>query len=145
MRTILYGQASAKVIREAVEAAALFAGIHPTSIVVNDRLTPPAALGLPVDCYPVCKKAGESAVRGRNYTLAQNADALIALDDCDDTLHLIRVCRLPGYELPIHMHGFTLPVEVPHPLLKPEPVKKADPVAEIDLFAAPVEEVNLFA
>lgn len=77
---------------DTIEFASVF-GVVPTSFVVNERNAPPAEAGLQVWCHPIDKKLGAFGEEARNYTLVQNADALICTDRND---HLLRVARQYG-------------------------------------------------
>jgi hypothetical protein len=92
MRTILSG----RVTPELIAMADLF-GITPTSFVTNGRSAAPAGLDLPVAVFPVDPKLGILGPEARDYTLCQNADALIA---ADGDQHLIDVAL--QYLLPVY-------------------------------------------
>lgn len=73
MRVILSGPVTAEHLAD----ADLMAGITPTSFVTNDLSTPPASR-LQTEVYPICMmQPEETRVRAREYTLVQNADALV--------------------------------------------------------------------
>ncbi len=97
MRTIISGRVTASDIEDAV----LMAGITATSFVVNgEGPQPPAECGLPVDVHPICKmRDAEGAVLARDYTLCQNADALIVKGRNDHLVELARKYDLPVYEV----------------------------------------------
>lgn len=88
MRTIISG----RVTPAHLESAALF-GVEPTSYVTNGESTPPVSK-LPVDVYPLTDKLEVGAARRqRNYTLVQNADALILVGRDD---HLAALAQRYG-------------------------------------------------
>lgn len=84
MRTIICG----KVTESTLESAALF-GVEPTSYVTNGLSVPPASQR-PVDVHPICKALGAAGKDARDYTLVQNADALILVGR-DEHLHHLAV------------------------------------------------------
>lgn len=95
MRTIISGHVTAAHI----EDAELMADITPTSFVTNGRSTPPAC-GLDTEVYLVCdKQPKESSVIARDYTLVQNADALICVGHNPHLVDLARSYDLPVYEV----------------------------------------------
>lgn len=95
MRTIISGPVTADHLAD----AELMAGISPTSFVTNGQSRPPAT-GLPTDCYPVCdKQPEETRERARNYTLVQNADALVCAGRNDHLVALATSYGLPVYEV----------------------------------------------
>lgn len=93
MRTIIYGPVTADTLAD----AEMFAGIQPTSFVINDEQAgPPAECGKPTDVFPICKRLGILGAAARDYTLCQNADACIVVGGND---HLVRVAM--QYGLPV--------------------------------------------
>ena len=95
MRTIISGV----VTPEHLEDADIMADIVPTSFVTNGRSTPPAC-GLPVHAIPVCPmQPVETSTRARDYTLVQNADALICVGSNPHLVELARSYDLPVYEV----------------------------------------------
>ena len=94
MRVILSGPVTANHLAD----AELLAGITPTSYVTNGLSHPPRGNRLPVETYPLCPmQPEETRVRARNFTLVQNADALICVGEND---HL--VLRARDYDLLIY-------------------------------------------
>ena len=91
MRTIISGP----VTDQDLDSADLIAGISPTSFVTNGLWEPPFSV-LPVKVHPIEKKLGQFGEDARDYTLCQNADALIV---AGDNPHLVRVART--YGLPV--------------------------------------------
>lgn len=92
MRVILSGL----VTEDHLEDADLMAGISPTSFVTNGRSTPPM-MGLHTDVYPVCsKQPQETAEIARDYTLVQNADALVCVGH---NPHLVELARSYGLDV----------------------------------------------
>jgi hypothetical protein len=87
VRTIIAG----RVTEETLRAAEMF-GIEPTSFVTNGTSLPPASqretLVIPID-----NALGAAGKDARDYTLAQNADALV-LKGQDD--HLFRIAAQYG-------------------------------------------------
>lgn len=89
MRTIIAGSRginSFQVVADAIEAAALIEGIVPTSTLSGiaggvDTLGERWAAENALVCklFPADWKQGNTAGFARNYTMAQNADALIAV------------------------------------------------------------------
>lgn len=99
MRTIISGPVTADHLAD----AELMAGISPTSFVTNGQSAPPISIGkhIPTDCYPVCdKQPEETRERARNYTLVNNADALICAGSNDHLVSLAARYGLPVYEVP---------------------------------------------
>lgn len=95
MRTIIHGPVTADHLAD----AELFAGITPTSFVTNGLSRPPTK-DLPAEVYPLCdKQPEESRERARNYTLAQNADALICVGENEHLVSLARNYDLAVYEV----------------------------------------------
>lgn len=96
MRVILSGPVTADHLAD----AELLAGITPTSYVTNGLTDPPRGNRLPVETYPVCPmQPVETRVRARNFTLAQNADALICVGENDHLVSLARKYDLLVYEV----------------------------------------------
>ena len=102
MRVILSGPVTADHLAD----AELLVGITPTSYVTNGLtgltgLTdPPRGNRLPVETYPICPmQPEETRVRARNFTLAQNADALICVGENDHLVSLARNYGLLVYEV----------------------------------------------
>lgn len=87
MRTIVVGR-----VTEATVASAALFGIEPTSYVTNGLSTPPASQR-EVRVFPIDKALGGAGREARNYTLVQNADALIVKGEDD---HLVRVATQYG-------------------------------------------------
>lgn len=95
MRVILSGP----VTQDHLDDADLLADIAPTSFVTNGLSTPPAC-GLPVEVWPVCPMQPEATrVIARDYTLCQNADALVCVGDNPHLVELARSYDLPVYEV----------------------------------------------
>jgi hypothetical protein len=96
MRVIISGPVTADHLAD----AELLAGITPTSYVTNGLTDPPRSNRLPVETYPVCPmQPEETRVRARNFTLAQNADALICVGENDHLVSLARNYDLLVYEV----------------------------------------------
>lgn len=96
MQVILYGPVTADHLAD----AELLAGITPTSYVTNGLTDPPRGNRLPVETYPVCPmQPEETRVRARNFTLAQNADALVCVGENDHLVSLARKYGLLVYEV----------------------------------------------
>lgn len=94
MRTILYGP----VDMDTLAMAAVF-DIVPTCFVVHDRTPPPPVeANLPVWYHPVERKLGHGAEAARDYTLCQNADALIITDNNPHLLQVARQYKLAIFE-----------------------------------------------
>lgn len=89
MRCIISGRVTADVL----ERADLIAGIVPTRYVTNGA----TRTDLPTDVYPIDPKLGEAGEIARDYTLCQNADALIVVGR---NPHLVGVAAM--YGLPTH-------------------------------------------
>ena len=89
MRTIISGP----VTPEDLTMAGLFVGIMPSALVSNGAPSPSADIGLPVTCYPVDKALGILGEAARDYTLVQNADALVVAGQND---HLVKIARQYG-------------------------------------------------
>lgn len=93
MRVIISGP----VTKQDIEDADLMAGIVPTSFVTNGRSTPPASK-MTTEVIPICMmQPEETRVQARNYSLVQNADALIC---SGDNPHLVNLAH--QYELPVY-------------------------------------------
>lgn len=94
MRTILSGPVQAAGI-----ALADLWGIVPSSFVTNG-LHPVPKMGLPVTELPLCQKFGDrrAAERARNYTLVQNADALIVAGGNEHLVALAETYGLPVFQ-----------------------------------------------
>lgn len=90
MRTVISG----RVTPDVLDRADLISGIEPTSYVTNGA---PVPAGLPVETHPICKKLGDAGEQARNYTLCQNADALICVGH---NPHLVGIATM--YGLPVH-------------------------------------------
>jgi hypothetical protein len=88
MRTILSGPVTA----DHLSTAELF-GIEPTSFVTNGATAPPADTGLPTDVFPVDVKLATLGGSARDFTLCQNADALICIGG---NPHLVNIARQYG-------------------------------------------------
>lgn len=88
MRTIISGP----VDDQTLDSADLIGGITPTSFVTNGLWEPPFSV-LPEKVYPIEPKLGRLGEDARDYTLCQNADALIVAGEND---HLVRVAQLYG-------------------------------------------------
>jgi hypothetical protein len=115
MRTIIAGSRGVtdyQALLDAIETANLFEGIVPTSVVSGAEPTGVDALGerwakeqgLPLTLYPAnWRMVGPIAGFQRNYTMSQNADALIALWDghSPGTRHMIRLAR--QYKLAVYV------------------------------------------
>ena len=96
MRVILSGPVTADHLAD----AELMAGITPTSFVTNGLSHPPRGSRLPVEVYPLCPmQPVETRERAREYTLVQNADALICADNNPGLVLLARRYDLLVYEV----------------------------------------------
>ena len=96
MRVILSGPVTAEHLAD----AELMAGITPTSLVTNGLSHPPRGNRLPVEVMPICPmQPVETRVRAREYTLVQNADALICADYNPGLVSLARNYDLLVYEV----------------------------------------------
>ena len=96
MRVVLSGPVTADHLAD----AELMAGITPTIYVTNGLTAPPRGNRLPVETYPICPmQPVETRVQARNFTLAQNADALICVGDNDHLVSLARNYDLLVYEV----------------------------------------------
>lgn len=91
MRTIISGPAT----RDTLDSADLISGITPSAIVTNGA-TPD--LGLPVTVFKVDPKLGSLGEDARDYTLVQNADALVLVGDNDHLLKLAQEYGLAVYQ-----------------------------------------------
>lgn len=88
MRTIISGP----VTDDTLATAEMF-GIEPTSYVTDGHSTPPFST-LSTTVYPRCKKLpGDTGKLARDYTLVQNADALVLAGEDD---HLLAVAHTYG-------------------------------------------------
>lgn len=92
MRTIISGP----VTDDDIDSADLIAGITPTSYVTNGESSPPLTV-LPEKVFPIDKKLSVFGEDARDYTLCQNADALIV---SGYNPHLVQVAR--RYGLPVY-------------------------------------------
>lgn len=112
MRTIIAGSRGITDyarLTAAIQAASLFEDIDPSLIVggkaekgvdpMGERYA--TETGLPFKGYPPDWKQGPTAGFARNYTMAQNADALIALWDgkSPGTKHMIDLARKYGLKV----------------------------------------------
>lgn len=96
MRVIIHGPVTADHLAD----AELMAGITPTSFVTNGQSHPPRGSRLPVDVYPICPmQPVETRERARNYSLVQNADALICVGENDHLVLRARDYGLLIYEV----------------------------------------------
>jgi len=114
MRTIIAGSRGItdyQVVVDAMEAAALWEGIVATSTLSGlaggaDRLGErwAAEHGLECKLFPAEWRQGPTAGFARNYTMAQNADALVAVWDGSSpgTKHMIQLAR--KYKLAVYVH-----------------------------------------
>ena len=95
MRVIISGP----VTQDHLDDADLLADIAPTSFVTNGLSTPPAC-ALPVEVWPVCPLQPEATrVIARDYTLCQNADALVCVGDNPHLVDLALNYGLVVYEV----------------------------------------------
>lgn len=99
MRTIISGPVTARHLSD----ADLMAGITPTSFVTNGLFSIPdipSGSRIYTEVFPLCPmQPEESRERARNYTLVQNADALICVGENDHLVSLARHYGLPVYEV----------------------------------------------
>ena len=96
MRVILHGPVTAEHLAD----AELMAGITPTSFVTNGLSHPPRGSRLPVEVMPICMmQPVETRVQAGNYSLVQNADALICADNNPGLVLLARDYDLLVYEV----------------------------------------------
>ena len=96
MRVIISGP----VTQDHLDDADLLADIAPTSFVTNGLSAPPAKTGLPTEVYPICPMQPEATrVIARDYTLCQNADALVCVGDNPHLVELALNYGLVVYEV----------------------------------------------
>lgn len=96
MRVIVHGPVTADHLAD----AELLAGITPTSYVTNGLHEPPRGNRLPVEVHPICmKQPEESRVRAREYSLVQNADALVCASRNPGLVALAHTYDLLVYEV----------------------------------------------
>ena len=96
MRVILSGPVTSDHLAD----AELMAGVTPTSFVTNGLSHPPRGNRLPVEVMEPCmKQPVETRVQARNYSLVQNADALICADNNPGLVLLARNYDLLVYEV----------------------------------------------
>lgn len=96
MRVILHGPVTSDHLAD----AELMAGITPTIFVTNGLSEPPRGSRLPVEVMEICMlQPVETRVRAREYTLVQNADALICADHNPGLVLLARRYDLLVYEV----------------------------------------------
>ena len=96
MRVILSGHVTADHLAD----AELMVGITSTSFVTNGLSEPPRGSRLPVEVMEPCmKQPVETRVQARNYSLVQNADALICAADNPGLVSLARHYDLLVYEV----------------------------------------------
>lgn len=96
MRVILHGPVTADHMAD----AELMAGITPTSFVTNGLSHPPRGSRLPVEVMEPCmKQPAETRIRAREYSMVQNADALICADYNPGLVSLARNYDLLVYEV----------------------------------------------
>ena len=94
MRVILSGPVTADHLAD----AELMAGIVPTSFVTNGLSHPPRGNRLSVEIMEPCmKQPAETRVRAREYSVVQNADALICVGE---NVHLVSLAR--NYDLLVY-------------------------------------------
>ena len=94
MRVILSGPVTADHLAD----AELMAGIVPTSFVTNGLSHPPRGNRLSVEIMEPCmKQPAETRVRAREYSMVQNADALICVGE---NVHLVSLAR--NYDLLVY-------------------------------------------
>ena len=94
MRVILSGPVTADHMAD----AELMAGIVPTSFVTNGLSHPPRGNRLSVEIMEPCmKQPAETRVRAREYSMVQNADALICVGE---NVHLVSLAR--NYDLLVY-------------------------------------------
>lgn len=88
---------SGRITRAVLDNADLIGGFTPTVLLVND-VQPQPNVGLPLEVMPICRMLDEdAAVRQRNYSLCQAAEAAIITDENE---HLARIAR--SYGLPVY-------------------------------------------
>ena len=91
---ILHGPVTADHLAD----AELMAGIVPTSFVTNGLSHPPRGNRLSVEIMEPCmKQPAETRVRAREYSMVQNADALICVGE---NVHLVSLAR--NYDLLVY-------------------------------------------
>ncbi len=96
MRTIISGP----VTQQHLDDAELMAGITPTSYVTDGLSHPPRGSSLSVEVHPICPmQPKETRERAREYTLVQNADALICADHKPGLVSLAHHYDLLVYEV----------------------------------------------
>ena len=96
MRVIISGP----VTQDHLDDADLLADIAPTSFVTNGLSAPPVETGLPTEVYPICMMQPEATrVIARDYTLCQNADALVCVGHNPHLVDLARTYDLVVYEV----------------------------------------------
>ena len=94
MRVILHGPVTADHLAD----AELMAGITPTSYVTNGLSSPPRGNRLSVEIMEPCmKQPAETRIRAREYSMVQNADALICVGE---NVHLVSLAR--NYDLLVY-------------------------------------------
>lgn len=92
MRCIISG----RVTPDVLDRADFIMGIVPTSYVTNGLSSPPASQ-MTTDVHPIDPQLGEAGEIARDYTLVQQADALIVVGR---NPHLVGLAQM--YGLPIH-------------------------------------------
>ena len=96
MRVIISGPVTSDHLAD----AELMAGITPTSFVTNGLSHPPRGSRLPVEVMEPCMmQPVETRVQARNYSLVQNADALICAEYNPGLVSLARHYDLLVYEV----------------------------------------------
>lgn len=96
MRVIIHGPVTADHLAD----AELMAGITPTSFVTNGQSHPPRGSRLPVEVMPICMmQPVETRVQARNYSMVQNADALICVGENDHLASRAHHYNLIVYEV----------------------------------------------
>lgn len=89
MKTVVSGP----ITRDVLANADLIAGITPTTLLVND-VQPQPSVAVPLEVMPVCRMLDiDAAVRQRNYSLCQAAEAAIITDGNE---HLARIAKSYG-------------------------------------------------
>ena len=95
MRVIISGP----VTQDHLDDADLLADITPTSFVTNGLSTPPAC-GLSTEVLPICPmQPKDTSIIARDYSLVQNADALVCVGDNPHLVDLARTYDLVVYEV----------------------------------------------
>lgn len=95
MRVIISGP----VTQDHLDDADLLADIAPTSFVTNGLSTPPAC-SLYTEVLPICPMQPKETSRiARDYTLVQNADALVCVGDNPHLVDLALNYGLVVYEV----------------------------------------------